>query len=386
MSRRGSAGILPVETVTGAWTILQYTRTEHTRQRWPRRIGVRRLLAALLLPLALVAAPLRGSEKPVVVAEATLRELAPVNWYTGTIISRERAKLAAEVSGRLLWVAEVGAQVDKGATVARIDGALMKEDLAERQADIARIRARLQFLEKETSRLQRLTKQNNAAQSQLEKTMSELASARSELKAAQARERRTAQQLERTDLRAPFSGVVTERLLRAGEWADDGSAVVAMTDPDLLEVQSWVSVSALPFIKMQSTLKLVIGGEAWQGTVRTLVPVGDQRSRLYELRISLPERQWNVGESVRIAVPTAQAREVLAVPRDALVIRRNSISLFRVDDDLVARQVPVTTGIASGAFIEVQGDLKAGDRVVIRGGERLRDGQPVTIQKPGAMQ
>lgn len=319
-------------------------------------------------------------EKPVVVAEAEMRQLAPLNWYTGTVISREQAKLAAEVSGRLLWVAEVGAEVEKGATVARIDDALMKEDLAERKADIARIEARLGFLKLEASRLQRLAKQNNAAQSQLEKIVSERASTRSELQAAQARERRTAQQLLRTSLQAPFSGVVTERLLRAGEWADDGSAVVSMTDPSFLEVQSWVSVSALPFINTQSILQLKIQGKTYQGTVRTLVPVGDQRSRLYELRVGLPQQQWNVGESVRIAVPSALAREVLSVPRDALVIRRNSISLYRIGSDNIAERVSVDTGIASGAFIEVHGDVKAGDRVVVRGGERLRDGQQVTVQ------
>jgi RND family efflux transporter MFP subunit len=352
----------------------------------PGRLRMAGMYSVLVLAVFLVATQVRGGEKPVVVAEAVMRELAPVNWYTGTVISREQAKLAAEVSGRLLWVAEVGAEVEKGATVARIDDALMQEDLAERKADISRIEAQLGFLKQEASRLQRLAKQNNAAQSQLEKTASELASSRSELQAAQARERRTAQQLKRTSLKAPFSGVITGRLLRAGEWADDGSAVVSMTDPELLEVQSWVSVSALPFIKTQSTLQLKIHDKTFQGTVRTLVPVGDQRSRLYELRVGLPQQQWNVGESVRIAVPTALAREVLSVPRDALVIRRNSISLYKVGRDHIAEHVSVITGIASGAFIEIHGDVKAGDRVVVRGGERLRDGQQVTVQKRESMQ
>lgn len=338
------------------------------------------LLAALVTtsPAMLYAG---DNARPVVVAQARLSELAPFNWYTGTVISREQARLAAEVSGRLLWVAEVGTRIGKDEVVARIDAALMREDLAERQADIARIEARLVFLRQESSRLQRLAKQNNAAQSQLEKMLSDQASARSELRAAQARERRTAQQLERTSLRTPFPGVVTERLLKPGEWADDGSAVVTMTDPDLLEVQSWVSVFALPFIQSGQTLQLEIQSQRYTGKVRTLVPVSDQRSRLYELRVSLPERQWHVGTSVRIAVPGAQARQVLAVPRDALVIRRGSISLYKVNSDDAAERVEVSTGIASGDYIEVRGDVQPGDRVVIRGGERLRDGQQVSILK-----
>ena len=337
------------------------------------------LLMLALTPVSAIAAP---AAKPVVVAEATLRELAPVNWYTGTVISREQARLAAEVSGRMLWVAEVGGEIEKDDVVARIDDTLLQQEHAERKADIGRINAQLGFLKQEASRLQRLAKQNNAAKSQLEKTVSERLAAQSELKASQAREQRTNEELKRSKLRAPFSGVVTERLLNAGEWADNGTAVVAMTDPHSLEAQSWVSVSALPFIDAGETIDIKIDDSVYRGLVRTLVPVSDLRSRLYELRVEMPPGHWSVGQSVRIAVPTQRPREVLAVPRDALVLRRGSISLYKVDADKIARRVAVTTGIASGPFIEVSGDLEAGDQVIIRGSERIRPGQAVSIQQP----
>lgn len=351
-----------------------------------------RLAAAISLAIALVwclvagPATARSMERPVVVAEAAMRMLAPVDYYTGTIISREQAKLAAEVSGRLLWVAEVGATIEAGGVVARIDDVLLREEHAEREADVARIKARLGFLKLEAARLQKLARSNNAAQSQLEQVESDRLGAKSELKAAQARERRSAALLERTQLRAPFAGIVTERILNAGEWADEGAAVVAMTDPVHLEIQGWVSVSALAFLEPGASVNFEREGKVYTGQVRARVPVGDTRSRLYELRISLPEGDWKVGESVRIAVPAAAARKVLAVPRDALVLRRSAISVFVIDDALVAHRVPVVPGIASGPWIEVQGELNAGDRVVTRGGERLRDGQKVTLQGQGDTQ
>lgn len=335
-------------------------------------------LFALMLTSA-IAAP---AAKPVVVAEASLRDLSPVNWYTGTVISREQARLAAEVSGRMLWVAEVGGEIEKGEVVARIDDTLLRREHDERKADVERINAQLGFLKQEASRLQRLAKQNNAAKSQLEKVVSERLATQSELKAAQARERHTNEELQRSELRAPFSGVVTERLLYAGEWADSGTAVVAMTDPRSLEAQSWVSVSALPFITVGEGIDIKIGDTVYRGRVRTLVPVSDLRSRLYELRVEMPPGRWSVGQSVRIAVPTQKPRQVLAVPRDALVLRRGSTSLYKVDPDNIARRVAVKTGIASGPLIEVSGNLEPGDQVVIRGGERLRPGQAVTIQQP----
>lgn len=338
------------------------------------------LVASVALCFRTGAAEARSVEKPVVVAEAAMRLLAPVDYYTGTVISREQARLAAEVRGRLLWVAEVGDSLEKGGVVARIDDVLLRENHAEREADVTRIKAGLGFLKLEVSRLQRLARSNNAAQSQLEQVESNRLATKGELGAAQARERRSAALLERTQLRAPFSGIVTERLLNTGEWADEGAAVVAMTDPLRLEIQGWVSVSALSFLKVQAPVQFERDGEKFEGQVRTLVPVGDTRSRLYELRISLPDGSWRVGESVRIAVPTAARREVLSVPRDALVLRRDAISVFVIDSDAVAHRVAVIPGIASGPWIEVSGELRAGDLVVTRGGERLRDGQKVVVQ------
>jgi len=345
------------------------------------------LLAVSVVLCLQVGDALAGSRgKPVVVAEATMRFLAPVDYYTGTVISREHARLASEVSGRLLWVAEVGDSLEAGGVVARIDDVLLREDHIEREADAARIQARLKFLSLESARLQRLANSNNAAQSQLEQVDSDRLAASSELKAAQARQHRSAALLERTQLRAPFAGIVTERLLNVGEWANEGAAVVTMTDPLHLEIQGWVSVSALPFLEPQAPVHFERNGEKYEGVVRTLVPVGDIRSRLYELRVGLPDGSWKVGESVRIAVPATIPREVLSVPRDAMVLRRDAIGVFVVDNKAVVHRVSVIPGIASGAWIEVKGDIKPGDRVVTRGGERLRDGQKVVVQGQGDAQ
>jgi hypothetical protein len=78
-------------------------------------------------------------------------------------------------------------------------------------------------------------------------------------------------------------------------------------------------------------------------------------------------------------MPTAVAREVLTVPRDALVLRREGAFVYRIDDELKAEQVSVITGLGAGKLIEVIGDINAGDRVVIRGAERLSTGMIVQI-------
>jgi multidrug efflux pump subunit AcrA (membrane-fusion protein) len=79
-------------------------------------------------------------------------------------------------------------------------------------------------------------------------------------------------------------------------------------------------------------------------------------------------------------MPTAESKEVLIVPRDALVLRREGASVFRVNDDMTAEQVNVITGLGAGTMIEIIGEVKAGDLIVTRGAERLNSGMPVVIK------
>lgn len=322
---------------------------------------------------------------PVVVEAAEMRALAPVSWYPGTIISRNRAKLAAEVAGRVVSVAEVGARLESGDVAARLDGELLRQSLAENQAAVAREQARLVYLNAEVKRLERLVKQNTAARSRLEEAVANLGVARSELAANQARVRLTRERLERTVLKAPFSGVVVERLLEPGEWADEGSAVLRLVDAQNLDVQAWVPVQALKFVTEKTELRLKANPAEATGTVHTIVPVGDERSRLYELRISIPGVEWPVGQDVRVAVPSASPRKVVAIHRDALVLRRDGTVVYRINENNVAERIEVDTGIASGDLIEVSG-ISPGDRVVTRGGERLRPGQKVMVITPNGGQ
>jgi len=88
-----------------------------------------------------------------------------------------------------------------------------------------------------------------------------------------------------------------------------------------------------------------------------------------------------VGQTLRVSIPISESRDALVVPRDALVLRPSGVSIFVLDNDQKAKQVMVTTGIGSGDQIEVSGDLHDGDVVIIRGNERLKPGQTVSIME-----
>ena len=337
------------------------------------------LLAVFLATSTAQAAPGGGRSSPVKVAEAKQVLMAPQTWVAGTIISRHDVRLAAEVAGKLVQVKEVGTQVKEGTIVARIDPTFVELKIEEFQAQIAADKARLEFLKSEVRRNERLATQNNAAQTRLDELRADREVARSELQISRVRLKQAREELRRHVIRSPFAGVVVERLMRRGERAAVGDDVVRVIDGQTLEVQAWVPLNTLNVVHANDSLTLKIDRQEISAPVRTLVAAGYGRSRLLDLRISLHNGTWTAGQTVLVAVPTAAAENVLAVPRDALVLRRDGAFVFRINAENKAQRVAVEPGIASGALVAVSGELTAGDQIVVRGGERLRPGSTVKI-------
>ena len=334
--------------------------------------------AVFLLALPVLAAAQAGPAL-VKVANAAVKDIAPITTVPGTVISRNDARLSAEVEGRLTEVVDVGTEVRKGDPVASIEDTVLRLQNSELAALVSRVEAQLRFLESEEQRFTKLAESNLAAATQLDQTRSDRDVARSDLEVARARLGLNEDQLARTSILAPYDGIVVERLMMRGERVVVGSNVVRLVDQQNLEVVARAPLEYYEFVQRGQELNLKTKTRSETAKVRTVVAVGDQNTHQFELRLDLEGKPFPVGQTLRVSIPVAQSREVLTVPRDALVLRAGSMSVFIVNDDNTARQVEVTAGAGQGDDIEVAGDVAAGDRVVIRGNERLQPGQQVNI-------
>lgn len=336
------------------------------------------LAAALLASLPRADAQM-GGPALVRVAVASVKDIAPVTMVPGTVVSRNDARLSAEVEGRLTMVADVGTPVEQGDPVATIEDTALWLLNAELKALVTRAEARLRYLESEEKRFARLAESNLAAVTQLEQTRSDRDVARGDLEVAQARLRQNEDQLARTVVRAPFDGVVVERLMTPGERVMDGNNVVRLVDQQSLEVIARAPLEYFPYVQRGQRIELRTGDRSAVGTVRTVVAVGDENTHQFELRLDLEGMPFPVGQTLRVSIPISNVREALTVPRDALVLRPDGQSVFVVNGNNQVQQVSVTVGVGQGEDIEVLGDVSPGDRVVIRGNERLQPGQAVDI-------
>lgn len=320
-----------------------------------------------------------GQAALVRVVEAAIKRVAPVTMVPGTVISRNDARLAAEVEGQLMQVAEIGDFIAAGDVVARIDDTRLKLLRQELRAEITRAEARVRFLESEEQRFARLAESNLAAITQLESTRADHQVAIGDLEVAKARLAQNADALARTQIKAPYAGVVVERIKMPGERVSEGDNVVRLVDQQTLEVVARAPLDYFSFTRPGQLLEVRVGERTALAEVRTVVAVGDENTHQFELRLDLDASKFPVGQTLRVAVPYEEHRDVLTVPRDALVLRPDGQSVFIVDGGNLAKRINVTTGIGAGEDIEVLGELAPGDKVVIRGNERLQPGQSVSI-------
>ena len=349
-------------------------------------ITMQRILFYLVLILSTVivatGAALAQSPPPpqVRVALAKQRLMAPQVRLPGTVISRNDARIAAEIAGRVAWVAEVGTVLKKGAEIARLDDHLLQLQLKNDQATIRRLQASLTYQTQDVARIKELAARNSAPVSRLEQAVSQRDMTREDLTQARIARDQTLYMLEKTHVRAPFPGRIVERLLKPGEYSTVGRQVARLSDGVHLEVRVPVPVALAPYLHDGLTASVVAGGQTIEGQVRAVIPVADEVTRMFEVRIAVPAQGLVTGSAAQVGLPNGTARQVIAVPRDALILRREATYVFRIGDDDIAHRIVVRTGAAEGRFIEISGPVKDGERVVVRGGERLRDGQKVSAE------
>ncbi|HNR75645.1 MAG TPA: efflux RND transporter periplasmic adaptor subunit [Parvularculaceae bacterium] len=314
------------------------------------------------------------------VAEAVATQLAPHSQAPGSVVSVNDSLIAAATPGKILWVSEIGSEVKEGDVIARIDpaDAILQRD--ESRADIKRLAARADYLSRLVERHEGLGEDGGESEAAIDQMRADRDEALQNLERARVALRRAETALERTEVKAPFNGRLAAREIEVGEFANPGAPIARLVNIDELEVTARAPDAMLVAVHAGDDIAVSNGLETLQAKVRAVVPVGDTISRTLELRLVLPATDWHIGSAVQVSLPRSAPKRVVAVHRDALVLRADRITVFKIAEEDTARQIEVELGAADGDLIEVIGDIKPGERVVTRGGERLRDGQKVVIQ------
>jgi RND family efflux transporter MFP subunit len=312
------------------------------------------------------------------VAAAELREMAPSVEVSGTVVSLNDSRIASEIEGVLTWLADIGAGVDAGDLVARIDPQLIRIAVKRAEANVARLESEFEYRQRQLERTEELAAKNSASRTLLDEARAQRDQAQHSLADAKAAEERARADLARTEIRAPFAGHVTARLASVGEFVNVGEDILRLVDTHRIEIALPASIALARYIQPGMRVPVSGGDVEREHEVRTVVPVGDAVSRMVEVRLGAGDSEWLVGTPVQVSLPSDTPVSTVAVPRDALVERSGQTFVYKVNDG-AAEQVSVQISAIVGLWVGVADGISAGDPVIVRCAERLSPGQAVEI-------
>jgi len=326
----------------------------------------------------------------VVVDNAESRNIIEEVPVTGTVAAVRVASLSTEVDGLVSSVAvEVGDRVKQGDTLLQLDSAIEALNLESSRAETLRIRAQLDDAKRRLKDAQRLSKQNNISLNELRLLQAEVESESAALKRQQADERRQQAVLQRHTLKAPFDGVISERMTETGEWVEPGSAVLTLVAVDDLRLEFRVPQDYFPRINDQSEILVnldALPNRQFTAQIQAVVPVTDLSARtfLIHARLNTPSVGITPGMSAHGKLRLDTAQKGVIVSRDALIRYPDGrTTVWVVDQASSEPEVSerlVKSGNSFNGLIAIREGLQAGEVVVIEGNESLQEGQQVRIQ------
>jgi membrane fusion protein (multidrug efflux system) len=290
----------------------------------------------------------------------------------------QEATLYAKVAGYLKTIT-----VDKGDMVK--DGQLLAEiEVPEMAADLARYKAELEVAEIDYRRVR-----------DAQKTAPDLIvvqavdTAKAKFDVAKANLDRLETLLGFARIVAPFSGVISRRMVDPGAFipaatsssAAQNAALVTVTDFSRIRVQVAVPEPEVPFVKLGQPVQVTVEelrGRVFPGSVTRYTHTLDESTKtmLTEIEIPNPNGELYPGMYASVRLELERKNEVLLLPAEALIVEKNKTSVFALQDNK-ARKVPIQPGLNDGISVEVVGGLNADQRVVLAGKQTLTDGQPV---------
>lgn len=378
-----------------------------------RRLPLWVLVVAGLVVLAAVlwaAGVLRPARE---VETAVVSLTYPSEGYTlvnasGYVVAQRQAAVASKGTGRLVYLGvEEGSRVKRGEVIARLENddlqARRKEaaaNLAVARSTLAQAEAELRDARLNFTRQKALVEQGfvpraqfDAAQARLDTAVAAEKLARSRIAAAQAALKAAEVEIEYTNIRAPFDGVVLTKNADVGEVVaplassvNTKVAVVTMADMGSLEVEADVSESNIGRVKVGQPAEVqldALPGVRLPATVHMIVPTADRAKATVLTKVRFLESDPRVlpEMSAKVAFldrPVAGAdKPLLTVPRAALLREEGRSVAYAVREGRTER-VAVETGRVMGNLVEVRGGLKEGERVVLRP-EGLPDGAKVRV-------
>jgi RND family efflux transporter MFP subunit len=344
------------------------------------------LFISMALSLNLFAQDKKSSGPPpaqVVVSDVTTGMISPTIEFIGTVYYQEVSDVASEVSGRVDVVhIEDGEPVRAGDILVKLVSDLLEKRLEASRSTHDQILAELEKSRIDFERVDNLFKEESISEQGYDDQ-------RFKVKVLERRASSLKSQVELLELelmkkaiKAPFDGVVVKRHVDRGEWLAEGSPVATVAKVDVVDIIANVPERIISFVKKGMDVQIKTGGTEVHGTVFTTIPRGDIATRTFPVKVRLRNPGFlKEGMEAKIKLPSGRKERTLFVPRDAVITMFGRTVVFAVSENK-AKIIPVEVVGFEKMAAGIRADhLEEGMEVVVKGNERLRDGQSLVLKR-----
>lgn len=334
---------------------------------------------------------------------------------TGYVVAQRQALIASKGTGRLEYLGvKVGDRVKEGQVIARLEHADIDALLQQMTAKLNVARAELGTAKPEAqdaaANFARVTlllgqgfvtqSEHDIAAARAQRAAAAVKSAEAAIAAAQAERRAAEVQLENTNIRAPFDGVVVKKLAELGEVVSpmtasvrSGGSVVTIVDPLSVMVDAEVSEAMIHRVQAGQSAEIQLDsvpGHRYRGEVVQVMPIADRAKATVLTRLRFLDLDERVRAELSAKVvfgarpdEMEAERDQWAVPTTALSTRDGRSVVWLVKQG-AAVETPVTVGKEVGLLTAVSGPLSQADEVILSPSDRLRGGERLTVRRPTA--
>lgn len=294
---------------------------------------------------------------------------------TGQVAAIFQAVLSSRIQGGIdkLFVRE-GTPVSKGETLIQLDNRDVQADLARASADVDNTKAHLE-------RMNQLYDRDAVSKQEME-------NATRAFKVAEANYKAVLAQLRYTVVKAPFDGVITEKMVEAGELASPGQPLLRMENPRELRLEATVAEGDLKSISRGDKIPVIIDaleGRVLDGVVRKILPAGDPQTHTFTVEVDLPPVPGlKTGMFGRFQLDKGTSTTIL-VPGTAVIQHGEIMSVFAVGQDRIARLRWVKAGRRLDGQVEILSGVNVGESVLLDGARGV-DGATIKITETAASQ
>jgi RND family efflux transporter MFP subunit len=320
---------------------------------------------------------------PVRYTEAKEQEVRREIQLPGSVEAKTSSLVASEVEGLVVGVvAHEGEAVRKGQPLVELRKDHLELELNAEKAELREAEARLKQAKRNMDRSKELYDSKVLSREQLDDSRYEYDAWQGKVDQLSSDIARHELDISRSTVRAPFSGIVVAERTDLGQWIGKGEPVLELIS--LYELEVRVEVPERHFRELKPGAIAQVSFEALpgyevEGQIASIIPRANPQARTFPIKVKIVNKEGRIGVGMlaKVSLPAGESYRATVIPKDAVLTRGDQRFVYLLNGDSTVDLVPVKTGAGVGQWVEVQGTLEPGAKVITRGNERLRPGQKV---------